>query len=272
LSTSMFKKVSMSEQDTYWREYRGDKEKRMQAYYKKAAELFPSDAKRVLDAGCGEGSFIELIQDKYFVVGSDLSRAALCYSKNQKTLNNVSNMPFKDGSFDLITCLEVLEHLDKDTFIMAISEMKRVATTYIVVCVPNEEPLDYSIVICPACNYHFNPANHVRSFSEDSLEKLFSPDFLPIKLIQTGDLEEQPTYSRALIGLRLFLKPRPPRSSICPQCGYRSEKSQSQAFTSNIPLAYTAGLKGFKLFVNLIYRPKKKRQYLLALFKRASRS
>lgn len=270
MSTSMLKKLSMSEQHAIWSEYRRDKEKRMETYYKKAAELFPSDVKRVLDVGCGEGSFIELIQDKYFVVGSDFSRAALCYFKNQKTLNDISNMPFKDGSFDLITCLEVLEHLDKDTFIMAISEMKRVATTYIVVSVPNKEQLDYSIVICPACNCHFNPANHVRSFSQDSLEKLFSPGFLPIKLIQTGDLEEQPTYSRVLIGLRLYLKPRPPRNSICPQCGYRSEKSQSQAFTSNIPFAYAAGLKGLKLFVNLIYRPKKKRQYLLALFKRAS--
>jgi SAM-dependent methyltransferase len=268
----MFKKVSMSEEDaiSYWREYRSDKEKRIKAYYKKAAELFPSDAKRVLDVGCAEGSFIELIQEKYFVIGSDFSRAALCCFKNQKTLNDIGNMPFKDGSFDLITCLEVLEHLDKDTFIKAISEMKRVATKYIVVSVPNEEPLDYSTVICPACNCHFNRENHVRSFRENSFKKLFSPDFLPTKLIETGNLEEQPTYSKALIALRLYLKPRLPRSSICPQCGHRSENSQSQASTSNTQLVRTASSKALKLFVNLIWQPKKKRHYLLALFERAN--
>lgn len=268
MSTSMFKKLSMSEQHAYWSGFHSDIEKRMEAYYKKTAELFPSDAKRVLDAGCGEGSFIKLIQDKYFVVGSDLSKAALYYFKNQKTQNDISNMPFKDGSFDLITCLEVLEHLDKDTFIMAISEMERVATKYIVVSVPNEEPLDYSIVICPACNCHFNPSNHVRAFTKNSLEKLFAPEFLPIALVETGDIVEYPTYSKAFVALRVYLKPKPPRWAICSQCGHISENGQSQPFSSIMPLVRAVGLKCLKSFLNLVWRPKKKNRYLLALFKR----
>jgi len=163
------------DQEEMWAEYRKDIEKREKTYYKEVISLIPSDVKSILDIGCGEGTFLNMLEDKISTVGLDVSRTALRYVKKQKVQGDIANLPFKSRSFDLVTCLEVLEHLKQDAFINGISEIKRVAKKYIIVSVPNEEPLEYFLVVCPACNCHFNSVGHVRSFSHTSLKELFLP-------------------------------------------------------------------------------------------------
>ncbi len=240
--------------------------KREKTYYKEAISLIPSDVESILDIGCGEGTFFNMLEDKYFTIGLDVSRTALRYVKKQKVQGDIGNLPFKSRSFDLVTCLEVLEHLKQDAFINGISEIERVAKKYIIVSVPNEEPLEYFLVVCPACNCHFNSVGHVRSFSHTSLKELFLPEFSSKTIRETGDIVEYPTYNKALFGaLRSYIKPKPPRNAICPQCGYSVEgRNEKRISYSEMP----ARLRLLKRVADFIWRPKKKKYYLVVLYER----
>lgn len=83
------------------------------------AARFASGA-RVLDLGCGAGyGTAELAGCARSAIGIDLAPDAVEHAKSAYTLANISfvpasvtAVPFRDGSFDLITAFEVIEHLD----------------------------------------------------------------------------------------------------------------------------------------------------------------
>ena len=52
---------------------------------------------------------------------------------------SVTNLPFADKSIDVVTCMEVLEHLDRQSFGAALHELRRV-NRFLVVTVPYNEP------------------------------------------------------------------------------------------------------------------------------------
>ena len=75
-----------------------------------------------LDVGCGHAVLPEwraseetaLVRTAPYVVGIDMDYEALARHRSitQRCLSNVSNLPFRDGSFDLVTANMVVEHLD----------------------------------------------------------------------------------------------------------------------------------------------------------------
>jgi len=88
--------------------------------------------KCVLDIACGEGygSFL-LSKNSKKIVGVDLNEEVIKHASSKYKSNNLSffaasifNLPFEDGYFDLIICVETIEHvMDQKS---AISELKRV--------------------------------------------------------------------------------------------------------------------------------------------------
>ena len=99
----------------------------------------------ILDAGCGEGFFSDFLarrNDNWSVTGTDLSADAIAYahklfgSRVQFATANIYQLPFKDNSFDVVVCSEVLEHLDDP--LLALTEIIRVARTGVVLSVPLE--------------------------------------------------------------------------------------------------------------------------------------
>lgn len=91
-------------------------------------------ADKVLDAGCGEGFYVMLLDELYGceVVGLDNDPKILEQAKrwasekeNVKFIQgDVTNLPFENESFDEIILSEVLEHIPDDR--RALSEMYRV--------------------------------------------------------------------------------------------------------------------------------------------------
>ena len=97
----------------------------------------------LLDAGCGEGHAIEqlgsLIPLRY--VGIDANPACVAWCKErfpgrEFSQQSVLALPYADQSFDVVLCMEVLEHLDDPA--AAVRELSRVAKVGVVLSVPFE--------------------------------------------------------------------------------------------------------------------------------------
>jgi SAM-dependent methyltransferase len=83
---------------------------------------------RILDVGCGTGANLQMLAQFGAAEGVDVSTAALdfCRARGlaQVKQGAAESLPFEDASFDLVTGLDVVEHLDDD--IAGLSEMRRV--------------------------------------------------------------------------------------------------------------------------------------------------
>jgi predicted SAM-dependent methyltransferase len=53
---------------------------------------------------------------------------------------SVTNLPYSDKSVDVVTCVEISEHLDRQSFTAALHELRRVRG-FLVVTVPYDEHL-----------------------------------------------------------------------------------------------------------------------------------
>ena len=90
----------------------------------------PSNGSRLLDIGCGLGYLTEVLGDNFFSVGMDYDSSAL-YINTARGLKNMVQgdavvLPFKEQSFDVVICSEVLEHLPGDFDEKALHEMTRI--------------------------------------------------------------------------------------------------------------------------------------------------
>ncbi|MDQ6787087.1 MAG: class I SAM-dependent methyltransferase, partial [Acidobacteriota bacterium] len=87
----------------------------------------PQSAIRILDVGCGTGGNLEMLGKFGAAEGVDVSDDALefCRSKGLTVHKGLAeSLPFADESFDVVTALDVVEHLDDD--IAGLEEMRRV--------------------------------------------------------------------------------------------------------------------------------------------------
>ncbi len=87
----------------------------------------PQSAIRILDVGCGTGGNLEMLAKCGAAEGVDVSDDALefCKRKGLKARKGLAeSLPFDDESFDVVTALDVVEHLDDD--VAGLNEMYRV--------------------------------------------------------------------------------------------------------------------------------------------------
>jgi SAM-dependent methyltransferase len=83
----------------------------------------------VLDFGCGTGAFLEHLErfGAVSAVDSDPSAVAFCHTRGRSEVKLVppgTALPYRDDSFDLVTTLDVIEHVDDD--VAALAELRRV--------------------------------------------------------------------------------------------------------------------------------------------------
>jgi len=103
-------------------------ESRLQAASREEpAKAGTQNAVRILYIGCGTGANLEMLSQFGEAEGVDVSDDALefCRLKGLNAQKGLAErLPFDDGTFDLTTALDVVEHLDDD--VAGLREMHRV--------------------------------------------------------------------------------------------------------------------------------------------------
>ncbi len=83
---------------------------------------------RILDVGCGTGANLLLLSKYGQAEGVDVSEDALAFCRarglDDVKLGAAEELPYEDGTFDLVTALDVVEHMDDD--LAGLTEMRRV--------------------------------------------------------------------------------------------------------------------------------------------------
>src|SRR5690606_26413684 len=93
---------------------------------------------RSLDVGCGVGFVVQLMATPLFgfdSFGCDISSAAVERARQRlgeaseqrvRLIEGDGALPFGDGEFEVVTCFDVVEHLDEADVIRLRDELRRV--------------------------------------------------------------------------------------------------------------------------------------------------
>ena len=83
---------------------------------------------RILDVGCGTGANLKMLAEFGTAEGVDISTQAIDFCRerglNSVKLGAIEQLPYEDNSFELVTALDVVEHLDDD--VAGLREIRRV--------------------------------------------------------------------------------------------------------------------------------------------------
>jgi len=97
----------------------------------------------ILDAGCGDGEALIRLKRCWpdNVAAFDINKGQIDDARNRLPdvkieTQDIYQLPYDDKSFDLILCLEVLEHLKNPS--SALKEIARVTSKHLIVSVPSE--------------------------------------------------------------------------------------------------------------------------------------
>lgn len=152
---------------------------------------------RLADIGCHSGLFtkeiIKFIKPKE-IYGIDISlqsinKAKKRIKKGKFQVADAHRLPFKNNFFDVLFCLEVLEHVDFPRKV--IQEISRVLKNngYAIILIPTDNLLFKTIWFLWNLRYPIWKHVHVQSFQGDSLEKIIRKEKLEIILVKTFNLK-----------------------------------------------------------------------------------
>ena len=121
----------------------------------------------ILDAGCGTGINLEYLAEFGNVVGADISEEAIefCRRRGSRSVRraDLRALEWSDGTFDLVTALDVIEHIDRDD--AAFRELARVT-----------RPGGHLLVTVPAFpalwSEHDEINHHMRRYRGDQIRDL----------------------------------------------------------------------------------------------------
>jgi SAM-dependent methyltransferase len=96
---------------------------------------------RVLDVGCSDGRGSETLRRRG-AFGVDIYRPALTLARDTRrrasvVQADVRELPYRDGAFDAVVALDVVEHFDKPDALGLLTELERVARSLVVVVTPS---------------------------------------------------------------------------------------------------------------------------------------
>lgn len=107
------------------------------------------DVQHTLDVGCALGFVVEALRELGIdAEGIDVSEFAIA-NANKGAKGHVrvgsllDSLPCEDASFDLVTAIETLEHLEPETVPHALSELRRITRRFLVATIPSFGPNEH---------------------------------------------------------------------------------------------------------------------------------
>lgn len=196
------------------------------------AQVVPPGARTLLDVGSGNGAFLRMLEEmrpELRMEGLERSqtavRMAVCASEIRE--GSIDAIPHPDRSFDVVTSLEVIEHLPFGVYEASLRELERVAGRYLLIEVPYREARVF--VRCPSCDCSFNPHFHMRQFDDDTMHGLFER-FRCVRLEKTTTRDVmfssmvKPVFRKVRNWAGFF-----PPTCVCPQCGFSATAADGGA-------------------------------------------
>lgn len=135
-----------------------------------------------IDVGCGAGDMACSLVKKFGFSGTgvDFSKSGIKAAKRQRSLHGLSSNPsFKQmdaykmkqlSGYDLVTCFEVLEHVEDDEGLL--DELVRLSEKYVIISVPAKQKL---------FSTSDELAGHYRRYEKTALQELLKGRGLTIK-------------------------------------------------------------------------------------------
>jgi SAM-dependent methyltransferase len=113
-------------EDTHW--WYVGRRRIIQSLVEKICTTLNTSSPRILDVGCGTGANLKMLAAYGRAEGVDISPQAVEFCRERGLdsvkLGAAEQLPFEDDSFELVTALDVIEHLDDD--VAGLREMRRV--------------------------------------------------------------------------------------------------------------------------------------------------
>jgi ubiquinone/menaquinone biosynthesis C-methylase UbiE len=140
---------------------------------------FQSGGKQILDIGFGFGLITFMFDKTDSIAGIEIAQSAIDYATRRAAelgyhnarflrYDGEGNIPLSDGTFDLIICSHVLEHVPDDHFLL--KEMKRML-----------KPGGVVLLNVPVNEEHFPDPRHMRKYTERGfLDELQMEGFTPV--------------------------------------------------------------------------------------------
>lgn len=145
----------------------------------------------VLDVGCGEGTLGELAPDDCLMYGVDISETALEMADNQYTavaqadIENDDIVGIFDTKFDVVVCLEVLEHLFNPYTVLERLSNSLDSGTTVIASVPNfvfwKHRLSVLLGKLPNEYTLYTASEHISHFTPDTFRNLLTESNISVK-------------------------------------------------------------------------------------------
>ena len=109
---------------------------RFVSYWHQVDEVRRVNPATVLEIGPGNGFVADYLRRlEYDVVTLDVNQDLI-----PDVVGSITAMPFDDGSFDVVTACEVIEHLPFDLVKTALAEVRRVTRAHVILSIPDKSP------------------------------------------------------------------------------------------------------------------------------------
>jgi hypothetical protein len=110
-----------------------DTKARFSAYWTQATEALQTGAQQLLEIGLGNKLVSDYLTRRHIRV----YELDMMLDIEPDAVGNVTAIPFRDNSFELVMCCQVLEHLPYDQFAPTLAEIARVAQRDVILSLPN---------------------------------------------------------------------------------------------------------------------------------------
>ncbi|MBI5806600.1 class I SAM-dependent methyltransferase [candidate division TA06 bacterium] len=107
---------------------------------------------KLLDVGCGIGRFLNEASARYDAFGTEISEYALMSARHQACLKGrltqadaLKGLPYRSGSFDVVTALDIVEHLEHPELFIAEAWRLLRPGGLLVISTPNPDSLGRAI-------------------------------------------------------------------------------------------------------------------------------